>query len=297
MNAMHHIYLRCKDHGVLFYTVEDRIVYYTLAACKAKKYGIKVHAASLMFTHLHQSIVANSRKDLRSYLQDTNSAFSRLYNHHYKRTGKLFDKPPGQSCKTTLKNKRSNIIYVYNNHVEKGLCSRAVQERWSFLAYAISSAPFSHAIIPGKISQSLQKAMSLARRRAPKLQALEYNDLDKIFGILTETEKEQYIDYVISLYAWIDFSSSIAYFGTLEALIVATDSTTGGEYDIREDYSKLKDRGYVDLVEIARMEGFMKDIYSMSDEEKADRIIHILSKYHIDPGHLMKFFHKKFKIS
>jgi len=296
-NATQHIYQRCKDHGVVFYTTEDRIVYYTLAACKAKKYGISVYATSLMFTHLHQSISAGSLAALRSYLQDTNSAFSRLYNHHYKRSGKLFEKEPGRSQKLSSKDKRSNIIYVFNNHVEKGLCSRAVDERWSFLAYAFSNNPFSEPICLKSASRQLIRYLRLVDRRVSRLKAIEYCDLEKIFKVLSETEQEQFIDYVISRYALIDFSQAIRHFGSLETMMIAIESTTGGEYEIKEDYTKLKDTGYIELLDIARTEGFLDDVYSMNSEEKAGKIVAILSRCNISVDHLRRFFHKDFSLS
>lgn len=289
--ATHHIYQRCASHGVLFYTVEDRLVYYTLAACKAKKHGIIVSAAALMYTHIHQSVHAPSLNALRAYLHDTGSSFSRLYNHHYGRHGRLFEKDPGRSQKYSSKDKRSNLAYVYNNHVEKGLCARAVEERWSLIAYACSTHPFSEKIVKRKASKALLKAIRLVNRRAEALKAMEYCDLEKVFDQLVGEEREQFIDYVISRYAWIDYSYAVAHFDSLSAMIIALDTMTGGEYEIREDYTKLKDTGYQELIQMAEKTGLLKDVFRMSTEEKIDAAYLLDRMTRAHPDHLRRFFH------
>lgn len=291
--AIQHICQRAVDRGVIFYTTEDRLVYYTLAAVKSKRYRVTVSAASLMFTHTHQSVTAPSLEILRQYLHDTNTSFARLYNFRYSRTGCLFDKPPGRSQKTTPKEQRSNAVYVYNNHVEKKLCTRAIQERWSFVAYAASDHPFSDKLDIKKTSQALRKAIRLVNRRVKNLHGLEYQDLDKILPALDSYEREQFIDYVISRYAWIDFNKAISLFGNLNSLIVALDSTTGAEYEIKEEYTQLSDRPYFELINLTENRGNLQDIYSMSKEEKEDLIFWALRSTSASPYQLEKFFHTK----
>lgn len=300
---MQHIYQRGKDHGVIFYTTEDRLVYYTLAAVNAKKYSIIVPAASIMFTHLHQSVIAASLENIRAYLHDTGTSFTRLYNNRYKRKGKLFERLPGRAQKFGAKDKRSNLIYVYNNHVEKGLCRQASEERWSFLAYAASDHPFSKPIMLSKASSSIRKALHLIDRRIAKQKGLEYTDLDKVTASLTEEEIEQFIDYVISRYALIDFGYATAFFGTLDNMILAINSTTGGEYEINEDYTRYKDTAYIELCkmltdkEIATRCGLpsadIGRIYNLSDEELSDILSHT-SRYcrSVTRDHIHRFFHR-----
>lgn len=295
--AIQHIYMRCKDRGVLFYTIQDRLVYYTLAAVKAKKHGIKVYAASLMFTHIHQSVSADSIDSLRNYIHDTNTSFSRLYNKHYNRTGTLFERRPGHSQKITSKEKRSNIIYVFNNHVEKGICKTAISERWSFLAYGSSDHPFSHELNRDRCSKSLKRYLNLIDRRINRLKGLEYCDLDRAFAILSSEEKEQMVDYIISGYSLIDFSIAIPHFGSFQSMITAIDSTTGGEYEIQEDYTKLKDTGYVDLIRQAESEGYLPKLYSLSNKERMEKVVFYSQFLSSHSDHLRRFFHYDFKIS
>lgn len=267
--SIQHVYQRSLDRGVLFYTVADRLVYYTLAAVKSKKHNVRVYAAALMFTHIHQSLAPYSLDDLLWYLHDLDTSFVRLYNARYHRTGRLFDQRTGRSQKLSLKEKRTNLIYVYNNHVEKGLCRHAVDERWSLLAYAMSDHPFSPEM-KKPVSRHLSRALKLVDRRVEAGKALEYCDLDGIFSRLDRTELQQFIDYVISRYRLVDFEGAAAHFGSLENLIAAADATTGGEYDIREDYSKDRDTGYAILARNAAANGYLRDIFVLSDEARLE---------------------------
>lgn len=291
-DAVQHIYQRSYDHGVIFYTLADRLVYYSLAAVKSKAHGVRITAASIMFTHVHQAAVAACLADIREYLHDLNSSYSRLYNCHYSRQGRLFEKPPGRSQKTTLKDKRSNFIYVSNNHVEKRLCSEAVQERWSLLAYAISDHPFSAALDLKHASPTLQKAIRLVNRRYSKLKGLEYCDLEKILPSLDSTEREQFADYVISRYALVDFSYGINLFGDISQTLTAVSSTTGGEYEIREDYDSFSDTAYSEMIAYMQKSGRLKDVYSMNTTEKNSYLFDILRHTSATLYHLRKFFHE-----
>lgn len=295
--AVHHIYQRADDLGVIFYTYADRLVYYSIAATKAKHYGIKVLAASIMFTHIHQGIVAPSLKILRKYLQDTNSSFARLFNSHYSIKGKLFEKYPGRSQKETSKEIRSNLIYIYNNHVEKKLCREAVQQRWSFLAYAASSHPFSNEINKKSCSRALMKGIKLVDRRVRKKQGIEYFDLDRILPQLNTMEREEFIDYAISRYAWIDFPETISAFGNYDSMITTINSTTGGEYTINEEFSKHTDREFVELTQFAAQKGILNSILSLNHSQKAEYIMEAFRTTAAKPYHLKKFFHEDFTLS
>lgn len=290
-DAVQHIYQRSCDHGVIFYSVDDRLVYYSLAAVKARMHNVRITAASIMFTHIHQAASADSLQAIRAYLHDLDSAYSRLYNHHYSRTGRLFEKPPGRSQKTTLKEKRSNFIYISNNHVEKRLCLDAVQERWSLLAYAVSDHPFSSHLDIKRASKHLQKAVRLVDRRCEKLKGLEYSDLEKIFSTLNSTEFEQFVDYVISHYSWVDFTYGISLFGDYPKTLTAVRSTTGGEYEIREDYDTLSDVAYSEMIAYLQRAGRIKDVYTMNTSEKKSYVSDILRHTSATLYHLRKFFH------
>lgn len=192
---------------------------------------------------------------------------------------------------------KTNIIYVYNNHVEKKLCQKAVEERWSFLAYALSDHPFSEPIT--KPSKALAVAMKLVDRRVASGHPLKYRDLHKVFSKLNDIEREQYIDYAISRYALVDYNEAVKYFEDLEGMIMAIDSTEGGEWNQKEDYYNAPDTPFQKLEMWYKVnapsskDGRIKDVYELNNEEKN----RLLSKAQIVFGvrkcHLEKYFHIK----
>lgn len=290
-NAIQHIYRRAFDKGVIFYTLEDRIVFYTIIAVYARKYGITVYAASLMYTHIHLSISAESERVVEKFLQDSGSVFARVYNRKYGRCGELFDKPFGHSQKRGDKEKRTNIIYVFNNHVEKGLCRLASEERWSFLAYAESNNPFSQSQDLKTASNLMKRAINLVNRRVKNNRPLKYGDMDTLLSKMTDVEKNQFVDYVICIYRLVQFSATFRYFKDYRTLANAAASTTGGEWEIRETYSAHKDTAYVELVEWAAQKGLIKRLYMMTDEEKMDFYSEARYETSASESQLKKFFH------
>lgn len=272
------------------------LVYYTLSAVNARRHCVEVTSASIMFSHIHQGVRAVSLKDIDSYIHDTNTSFARLYNFRYQRKGRLFQKPPGRAQKSSDKSKRNIEIYIYNNHVEKRLCRRAVDERWSLLAYAGSEHPFSRPLEIKKASKILQKALRLVDRRIRKLEGLEYVDLDRILPFLDEVEREQFVDYVISRYSWIDYKASVDLFGSYEQLVMAADSTTGAEYDIKEDHYGESDRPYLELIRFAKAKGILEGIYTLDAGRKADFVLDALRYTSASPHHLKSFFHAEIKL-
>ena len=294
--AHQHIYHRAKDKGVIFYTIEDRLVYYTLAATKNKAAGAVIHAASIMFTHVHLEGTFPSLDGMSRCLRDTDTSFARMYNLRYGRKGRLFDKEPGSSQKTYPKQQRSCAIYVFNNHVEKDLCEKAEQERWALLAYAFKDNPFSEKIDRKKISEFLARSLRLVDRRVAKNSPLKYGDLDRILPHLDKTETEQFIDYVISRYALVNYDATVNLFGSLEKLQEAVNSTTGNEFDLKEDFSGPRDTPYVTLCRIGKQEGWLGRVHAMSDEEKLDRIMRLRNIRAMTDEILKRFFHLEFKV-
>jgi len=287
-HAVYHFYQRAADRGIIFYSIEDRLVYYTLAAVKSKKYGVIVLAAAIMFSHIHQSLQALKEQSICLYLKTLDSSFSRLYNHHYSRSGRLFEKRSGRSRKSGLKSQKTNLIYVFNNHVEKGLVKYARESRWSFLPYAIFDNPFSKQT--ENPSSILRKAYALVDRRVRKNKALEYVDLDKIFPLLSQSERQLFIDYVISRYKLINFTETINRFGSFETMELAINSTTGGEYDIAEEYSRESDVAYEQMSVIFHQ--ILKKIYNFSEDEVVGFVNDAMRLTSASPGQVLRFLHR-----
>lgn len=248
--GVHHVYQRAQDRGIIFYTVFDRLIYLSILSVKAREYNVRVLAVAIMFSHTHQSCVAETKDQLSKYIQDSSSIFARVYNRHYGLKGSLFARPFGSSLKRNAKDIRSNLAYVNNNHTEKGLCSSAIEARWNFLAYRERRNPFSEPI-SSAASVKLLYALSRIDIIVSDGKHLSYKLLYKMYNGLDAKEREQLTDYIISRYSLVDYAAAEAYFNGFNNMLAAFDSNTGSEYGIREEYSSASDKAYVEMVTLA----------------------------------------------
>ena len=60
--ALHHIYQRTYDGYLIFYSVRDFLVFFTLLCTTARKYKITVLGLCLMYDHIHVLVKAPSGK-------------------------------------------------------------------------------------------------------------------------------------------------------------------------------------------------------------------------------------------
>lgn len=254
--GVHHIYQRAQDRGIIFYTTIDRLVYLSVASVKAREYKIRVLALAIMYSHLHQSCVAETKECLYKYIQDSSSIFARMYNRHYGRHGSLFARPFGSSLKRTDKEIRSNLAYVNNNHTEKGLCRSAAQAQWNLLAYRNkqNASPLSDAVRP---SASFIKSLTVVEELASENKCLTYRKLTKCMRPLCEDERARLADYIITRYPLIDFTAAEAFYGGFDKMLAAFDSNTGSEYGIREEFSSAPDTAYAEMAAYAEKCGLL----------------------------------------
>lgn len=311
-----HVYQRAVDRGVIFYTLADRLVFYSTCASVMAKYGIPCYAASVMYTHTHLSCQPESMTQLDACVRDYSSSFARAYNHEHGRTGDLYDKPYGRSVKSTSKDVRSNLLYVFNNHVEKKLCRVATEERWSFLAFADSSHPFSEPLSQSTMSRRLCRALNLVDRHVAKLQPLKYSDVKKALRDLDRKETEQYVDYVIHTYGLVDFSFGKKMFGGFSNLVAATESTAGDEWEINEDFYGVSDLPYQALcrlfdkesegpekqqeagkghhmtqTETSQEGGVLSRLFQMDQNQKMGLVVECMKSVNANGFQLARFFH------
>lgn len=289
-----HIYLRARDKGVIFYDDVDRLVYFSVIASQAKKYGITVLAAAIMFTHVHISAMAASREQIDRFIQESSSEFARLYNIDKGRSGRFFAHHPGKALKKTSKLIRTNIIYVFNNHVEKRLCVHAIEERWSFLAYGRSEWPSSGQ--PEQHGAAMKKAMAMVRRRAIKRKPLKHSELRRMLSLLSEDERERLKDHIITSYALVDFDAASSFFNGFEAMVTAIDSSAGSEWDIKEEFCGEDDRAYLRLMEWAKKNKICDNNgafnpYALDNATKAKLTNRLLRTTDISLFQIRKFLH------
>ena len=254
-----HIYQRSINQFIIFYSMEDRLVYFTIFAVLARTYRIVVLALALMFDHIHSLIQASERKTYATFIGVVTLTFALAYNRDSGRKGALFEKAYSNAPKRRDKDVRTCIAYNYNNSVEKKLFARAEEDRWNFLAYVDNPHPFSAPIDRKKASKKLIRSMEAATRYHKRNEYLDYPVVRALFDGLGVDEREHLLDFIISLYLPIDRERLLGFYKSYEDMVIAINSNTGSEYDINEFFDPESHQDFAQMLEITGRSSFADD--------------------------------------
>lgn len=295
-NCVHHCYQNTPDGFLLFYNVGDFLLYFTILCTVAQRHPVKVLKVCPMVDHIHQSILAPDKTRFSAYMKEVTSLFAREHNRVCHSRGPVFNSPFGSAPKTSDKKIRTNLIYVDNNPVERKLVHYAEEYRWNFLAYASSNHPFSEKLVLRNARYPLQQAVRMVKRQHSKGNYLSYALLQRLFSPLTRPEKEQLIDFIISVYNVIDYQYSIRFFGSLENMLISTHANTGSEFDINESFTGKTDAVYPQITRLLLDTGRFKDIHdvlALSPEARMDLFQWLLPRTDALPDQVAKYLHIK----
>lgn len=289
-----HCYQRSKDGGLLFYSYSDYLVWFTIVCTVARRYNVKILALCPMPDHVHKSVVAFSSKDLSAFMRDCSSLYALRFNHACNTEGQVFEARFGSAPKYGTKNGRTNLMYVWNNPVERQLANKAENYRWNFLAYAVSSHPFSEKLIIRKASRAMRKAVGEVKAQYRMGLPMTHTQLKRLFNTLTNKECQQLTDYIITTYNIIDYDAALSFFNCYDDLLKATHSTTSKDHDINEVFVGKSDAHYLKMASVIMRELKLNDIHdilAMSPEEKYNAF-QILRKHSDAMGEqIAKFLH------
>lgn len=266
-----HIYQRAQNGFNLFYCDEDRLVFYTIfSVCALRAADIQVLGLCLMYDHFHTLIVSERVEAISAFMDHCTSWFARIFNESVGRKGRLFHKNFGSAPKWGLKKIHSAIAYLFNNPVEKQLCANAEDFRWSFLPYMHNTNPFSNKTISRNASASLKKTKKEIEWFRGIGEPLNYSCLRRWRNSLDPSEWEEVVDYIIVKYSSFDYEALLDYYDSYENMLIAVNSNTGGEYDIREEFNAFSDLAYGEMLDYCR--------YSMKDAKVRELIMWPIEK-------------------
>ena len=292
--VVNHVYQRTVNWVNIFYCYEDFLVFYTIFSVCAKSADVVILEMCLMYDHTHFLARAENIRELSAFIDRSASWFVKEYNHQVGRKGKLLHKNFGSAPKWSDKDVRSAINYVGNNPVEKGLCSKAEEYRWNFLAYAVSDHPFSEKYVPREASKHLRSAIKEAKEMADQNLPLKYVHLKRMMKKLSRKELEQFIDQVIIMYLPFDFNKAISYFGSYEAMIDAMHHNTGSEHDIKEHNDRASHIVFKDVLAYlgdTMPSNEIRKITVLSESDKCQLARKIRSLFPISEWQICKFLH------
>ena len=242
--AVQHLYQRTNDGFLIFYSVRDYLVFFTILTTAARRYNVRILGVCLMVDHIHILVEAPNKMELDQFVCLYTSWFVKTYNEWYGRKGPFFQKQYGIASKVYDKDIRNAIAYLYNNPVERQICQRAEQARWNLLAYGNCRHPFSQPLRLDKARAPIRRAVEEIRSSRKEGRPLNYAQLKRISKSLLPEEQAQLTDFIVSCYNCVDYPDLFYRFGSYDKLVTAINTTTGSEYAISEEFVGRSDRIY-----------------------------------------------------
>ena len=268
-NTVQHVYQRTIKGHLLFYSIKDYLVFYTIAAVVARRYGVQVLGLCLMVDHFHVLCICQSKKQFSAFMRDLTRWYALLFNQHYGRKGSIFTPRFGSASKVGEKKVRMAIAYLYNNPVERKICSNVMDYRWNFLAYAQKTYPFSEA--NEKMSKDYYRAVKMIQAQKRDNEPVNFAMLDRLMAPLSLAEKQRLTDMTIKEYAFVDYQKSTSYYKSFRKMVDAINGNTGAEYDVKEVFEPGSDRIYYALAKAVDGLSEYRDIRNLLSAPEDER--------------------------
>ena len=293
-----HVYQRAVNGFNIFYTLSDYLVFYTIFSVFARRFDMCVLSLCQMIDHFHALLISDSKVRLSTFIASVTSLYARLFNETIGRKGQFFDKSFGSAPKITEKQVRTSIPYVFNNPVEKMLCTDPGDYRWNFLAYLSADFPFSEKIYIKKASVHLRSAVKEVNRCFEKGLWLNYVQLGRLYKPLSLSEQNQLTDYIIKTYSPFDKEKLVSYYKSQDLMNVAIRSTTGSEYDIKEEFHRMSDIIYEEIERyiIERQSRVPKSLLALPLDEKMEIARLIAANTRATSRQIAKYLHFSLKL-
>ena len=94
---LNHCYQRSADHGLLFYSKSDYLVWFTVLCTVAPRHGVNILAVCPMPDHTHMAVPARFVRDLSRCIGEVNRTFSKLHNEVCNIKSSWFERPYGSA--------------------------------------------------------------------------------------------------------------------------------------------------------------------------------------------------------
>ena len=283
---------------VIFYTLHDYLVYYTIFCVYAKRMGLQVLGLAIMYNHLHILVVGGDKTIIKRFMTVVTSVFAREYNGDIGKNGDVFQRPYGTSVKYGEKEIRTLCGYLYNNHTNGKLCKKAEDIRWNFLAYAHNDHPFSEKIPLRNARMVFRRAMKMAQAVQERGDYLSYAALRRIYKGLTNTEKEAITDYIINLYNIIDYKALESLYPSYEEMVYSFNANVHHDYDIPESDEDRKGdfRAYPILSRLvieSKIVSGLKQLLLLPEDERLMLALKYQAQTGLPLNKVCAFFHVK----
>lgn len=106
----------------------------------------------------------------------------------------------------------------------------------------------------------MRKSMSMVQSFHRNGNYLNYAAICRLFKDLSREEALQMTDYILSTYCDVDFDRAVSYYGSMDKMILAIDSNTGSEHDLKEEWAGYTDAVYAQMGRLLIEKTGQKDI-------------------------------------
>ena len=291
---VHHVYQKTAKGGLIFYSVHDYLVFFTIFCSQARKREVRVLALCPMPDHIHQVLVVENGPQLAEFIRAYAHLFALEWNQRRHKKGSVFRHCYGSAAKLGNKQVRTALAYCNNNPVERKLSERAEAYRWTFLSYFKNNHPYSPVSNPARTKGYLRYALREAKTSAELGNYLHYSQLERWERHLSVQEWLLLQDYIISQWNVIDYEQAQSYYGSFDTMLRAFRDNTGSEYDIKEERDNYSDEVYADCTRVLLAEGHIhhvSEIPSLSDEKKTALFQLLLQRTSARPKQVRKYLY------
>ena len=291
---VHHVCQQTIGGVVIFYTLYDYLVFFTIYCTVARRYGIPVLALCPMADHTHNTVIVPDGTTLAKFVQQYTHLFAREWNESRGRRGPLFKPRFMSSAKLGNKQVRTTINYNYNNPVERKIVERAEDYRWNFARYAREKNPYSAPVQLAGKSARFRRILKEIKRICTGNGHLHYAQLLRWEKKLDAYEFRQIVDSIISLWNCIDYEEVIGYYGDYDAFLRSLHDNTGSDYEIKEDHDKYSDAVYQECAAVLLKEKIVKnlmDIPSLPENQKREAAAILRKRTSARPRQIEKYLH------
>lgn len=248
---------------------------------------MRAYGLCIMVDHVHELLQASERERLENFERELNSRFAKEWNFAHNTVGQVFSRF-GNSIKLGDKQKRTCVAYLANNPVERHICVNAEQYTWNFLlpdrdTYSLSA-------LSEDLLFKLKRVEALRQSGRP----LTYLVLDNLVAGLDAQEQKILVGHIIKTYDALDRQSVLNLYGDEATMIIAVNSNTGSEYDIKESFSGVSDAVYSKIRLILDRDYNVKspaDVIHWDIDKKIAALHDLMSKSSATMAQVAKYLH------
>lgn len=289
-----HICQKSADNGIIFYSIQDYLVFFTLLCVKAAKHNLIIIAICIMLNHFHIECKFKSSRQMESFMNGLLSAFARMYNRQHHTKGQLFKKSFKNVQKSWDDQISNTYIYIENNPKVKFAVEKSEDYRWNFLKYSISGNPFSEPIVESEASPELLRLIAEVQEAKSEGKALSYGFFGKTFAKLSQKEINQLTDSIIRTYSVIDYSFANSKYGGYEEICKVLDMVTGADYEMKESDKYEDYLHYEKMIELSAAMGVNLEkghVKTLSDKKLKECTKVFLTEAKASIYEISKFLH------